>query len=560
MLINLQNIGKKLGVKILYENLNLTIQAGEKVGLIGRNGVGKTTLLGIMDGTDTDFTGTIERRRGLIVASTAQEHHEAADQTVLEYVLAGLPEYPAIKHVIDTYPGLMGEDMKKIGAYTDALNRFGELGYFDIEDRATRELIDFQIPPDAISKRLGALSGGQKRLVELAKVTLSDCHLALIDEPTNHMDYVAKSTFIDWLGTAQQAVVVITHDRDVLASVDRIIEIKDSEALSFVGNYDAYLKQNSHTTLNAMQQYEFDLRTLENLHGQVMEARRKKNKAAGLSAVRFRKMEDRLQRQYDALATTIQKPSLWIDAKGLEGMQNKTIEKYDRYKAKNIRISTQTSEEGNKVVVEVADLSLGYGKPLFSHLSFELHNGERLHLNGRNGVGKTTLVNAVLAAASITSLDSKIYAGAVIVEPATEIGLYEQEIGSEYLGLTLSDAIAKAFRTHNVPVSDQKVMQAMSDYLFNPSVDGRLKLRQLSGGQKARFQLIKMLCAGPQLLILDEPTNHLDLPSIEELEKALAKYTGAVLYISHDSYFVESVGGEVIEVSAIPEPRPPLHI
>ena len=323
--------------------------------------------------------------------------------------------------------------------------------------------------------------------MELAKVTLSDCHLALIDEPTNHMDYVAKNTFIDWLETAQQSVVVITHDRDVLASVDRIIEIKDSEALSFVGNYDAYLKQNSHTTLNAMQQYEFDLRTLENLHGQVMEARRKKNKAAGLSAVRFRKMEDRLQRQYDALSSTIQKPSLWIDAKGLEDMQDKTAAKYDKYKAKNIRISTQASKEGDQVVVEADDLSLGYGKPLFSQLSFKLQNGERLHLNGRNGVGKTTLVNAVLAASGIVSLDSKIYSGTVIVEPATRIGLYEQEIGSEYLDLTLSDAIARAFREHKVAVSDQKVMQAMSDYLFNPSVDGRLEASTAFGWPKSSF-------------------------------------------------------------------------
>jgi ATP-binding cassette subfamily F protein 3 len=549
MLVNLQNISKKLGAKILYENLSLTIQAGEKVGLIGRNGVGKTTLLGIMDGSDPDFGGTIDRRRGLIVASTAQEHHLVGHQPVLEYILDGLPEYADLKHIIDTYPASMGDDMDKISAYTDALSRFGELGYYDIEERAERELTDFQIPPELAARPLATLSGGQKRLVELVKVTLSDCHLALIDEPTNHMDYIAKEAFIEWMEVASQAVVVITHDRDVLAHVDRIIEIKDSVALSFPGNYENYLKLNSRSTLDAMQQYEFDLRTLANLRSQVMEARRKKNKAAGPSAVRFRILEERLQREYAALEATVSKPSLWIDAEQLEGMHNKTVAKYERYKAKNIRIHTKEGGASQRLILNVDDLSLGYDSPLFSHIGFELHAGERLELKGRNGVGKSTIVQAVLATAAGNQLGSRVYKGLIEVEPRLSIGIYEQEIDAKYLHLTLEDAIAQAFADHGAPVSDQKVKQAMSDYLFNPALDGVLKIQQLSGGQKARFQLIKMLCAGPSLLILDEPTNHLDLPSIEELEKALDRYGGAVLYISHDTYFTRRVGGEVCEVT-----------
>jgi ATPase subunit of ABC transporter with duplicated ATPase domains len=223
MILNLQNIGKTIGTKTLYSDLDLTIQAGEKVGLIGRNGIGKTTLLGIMDGTDTSFTGTLEQRRGLVTASTAQEHHEVANQAVLEYVLENLPEYKHLKHILDTFPDLMGEDMGKIATYTDALGRFGELGYYDIEQRARVELEDFQVPAARIDGPMKALSGGQKRFVELVKVTLSDADLALFDEPTNHMDYIAKEAFIEWLEAAKQAVVVITHDRDVLAVVDRIV-------------------------------------------------------------------------------------------------------------------------------------------------------------------------------------------------------------------------------------------------------------------------------------------------------------------------------------------------
>ena len=548
MLINLQNIGKTIGAKKLYSDLDITIQGGEKVGLIGRNGIGKTTLLGIMDGSDKTFTGSLEQRRGLVIASTAQEHHEVADQAVLEYVLENLPEYKHLHHILTTYPDKMGEDMALISAYTDALSRFGELDYYDIELRARQELEDFQVPAARIDGPMKALSGGQKRFVELVKVTLSDADLALIDEPTNHMDYIAKEAFIEWLEACKQAVVVITHDRDVLAVVDRIVEIKDKGTSSYNGDYENYLKQNGRTTMNAVEQYEFDQRTLTNLHGQVMEARRKKNKAAGPSAVRFRIMEDRLQRQYNDLKSRITKPSFWIDADQLGGMQNKMVAKYDKYKAKNIRINTREVVEGTRVLVDVEKLSLGYDVPLFDGISFALKQGERIELKGRNGVGKSTLVKAILATAGSTKLGSSIFGGTIILDPKIKIGVYEQEIDPKYLKLALGQAIMEAYSDADVPVNEQKVKQIMSDYLFEPQLDGLLPIERLSGGQKARFQLIKMLCAGPNLLILDEPTNHLDLPSIEELEKALDRYTGSVLYISHDSYFTRGVGGEVVEV------------
>jgi len=549
MILNLQNIGKTIGTKMLYSDLDLTIQAGEKVGLIGRNGIGKTTLLGIMDGTDTSFTGTLEQRRGLVTASTAQEHHEVADQAVLEYVLENLPEYKHLKHILDTYPDIMGEDMDKIAAYTDALGRFGELGYYDIEQRARVELEDFQVPAARIDGPMKALSGGQKRFVELVKVTLSDADLALFDEPTNHMDYIAKEAFIEWLEDAKQAVVVITHDRDVLAVVDRIVEIKDKGTSSSDGDYETYLKFNGRTTMNAVEQYEFDQRTLSNLHNQVMEARRKKNKAGGASATRFRIMEERLARQHKELAARISKPSFWIDAEQLGGMQNKLVEKYDKYKAKNIRINTREVTEGQRILVDVDKLSLGYDKPLFSNINFTLRQGERLELKGRNGVGKSTLVKSILATAGTSKLGCTIYGGAIILDKKIKIGVYEQEIDPRFLTMPLGLAVTTAYRDNDVPVNDQKVRQILSDYLFDPQGDGQMPIERLSGGQKARFQLIKMLCAGPNLLILDEPTNHLDLPSIEELEKALGRYTGAVLYISHDSYFTRGVGGEVVEIA-----------
>ncbi len=550
MLINLINIGKIIGAKALYDGLNLTIQPGEKIGLIGRNGIGKTTLLGIMAGTDSDFSGQIDRRRGLVIASTAQEHHGVMDRPVLEYVLENLPEYARLKHIMDSYPETMGDDMKLIGQYTDALSRFGELGYYDIEARARAEFEAFQVPADRLEGPMNALSGGQKRFVELVKVTLSDADLALIDEPTNHMDYVAKETFIKWLEAAEQAVVVITHDRDVLAGVDRIIEMKGHGIINFPGNYEAYLKQNGASTAKDIDTYENGQKRIIKLDKQIREARAKKASWSGTADKTnpFMLLERRLTKERDELQTTLTKPDFWIDQETIDTMQDKVVAKYDKYKTRNIKLRTG-GEHRQRGLLIVDDLVLGYGDdPLFKPVSFGLAVGERLQIHGRNGVGKSTLIKTILATAANRPSSSRILGGDLQLDPKTIIGIYEQEIDAKYLDLPLGAAIHRVYADFGVAVTDQRVKQVLAEYLFDPQQDGRLEIRRLSGGQKARFQLIIMLCHQPNLLILDEPTNHLDLPSIEELEKALDRYAGAILYISHDSYFAKNVGGEVAHI------------
>lgn len=537
---------KSFGPKILMSNIKFSIDDGEKIGVIGRNGVGKSTLFGILAGTDKDFTGEIIYRRGTTVVATAQEHHDMKDTTVLQYVLAGLPEYPGLSHIIETYPMTMGDDMKMIEEYTAALQRFDDKGFYQIEEQIERELANFQLP-DIAHRPFSTLSGGQKRLVEVVKIMHSDAHLALVDEPTNHMDYVAKAQFVDWLKAAREAVLVITHDRDVLQQVDRIVELKDGGSVSYKGNYDAYLKQNAVSTGSQMNEFELIEKRIVNLKQKVIDYQRLKEKSRNPGTIqKFKRLEEESRKELAELQAK-EKPTFWIDKESVAELNYKVANQYDKFKAKNVRIGLKSDDSRSKhVLVSARDLALGYGETmLFEGISIDLREGEAMELRGRNGAGKTTLIRRLLGDTGSTLFD-----GILTLDPRVRIGVYEQEVSPTYFDLPLADAIEKMYLDRNLAISTTKIRQLMSDYLFTEG-DGKVPIKRLSGGQKARFQLIAMLANDPQLLILDEPTNHLDLPSIEEMESALAKYNGAVLYVSHDDYFRRALNGQVIQVGKL---------
>lgn len=546
MIATIKVTEKSFGSTVLYHDLQLTIQKGEKVALIGRNGVGKSTLFGLITGEDTDFSGEITMRKGTVVASTRQEHHDVATQTAVTYILGELPEYAQLKHVIETYPDHMGDDTKKITRFTEAIERFGNLGFYHVEDEVRTTLADYQLGDKADSP-LSSLSGGERRFVELVKLTHARADLLLIDEPTNHMDFVAKDRFIQWFKSAAQAVVVITHDRDVLADVDRIVEIVDGQARSFAGNYDAYLRQNSVATVSSINDYEVALRTLENLNKQIQSVRAKKA-STSKTPNPFIPLERRLLKEREKVESNLQKPSFWVDQESLGQLGDKVGAQYDRYKTKNIALQTKdpVAHRGS-FLVAAEDLALGYDTRLFSDLNFTIVPGDRLELRGRNGAGKSTLIAAIMAASKGQQLPT-VKKGDIKVDKKCHIGRYEQEIDAKYLHLTLGEAVEAIYRELSLPVTDQEVFRVLGNYLFDPQTDRQKQVALLSGGQKARLQLIRMFAGNPNLLILDEPTNHLDLPSIEELEQALTAFTGAILYVSHDSHFRKNMGGETIVI------------
>lgn len=548
MLLQVEVSEKSFGTKEIFNHLRFDVDDHEKVGIIGRNGIGKSTLFGIIEGEDNDFTGRIIVRKGATVVSTSQEYRDAGDKTVVEYILSGLPNYAKLAKILREFPLLENPTRRQLNVYSEALTEFGDRGYYNIEGQVKEELKKFQLERYADSL-FASLSGGQKRLSEVVKIMHSNAQLALVDEPTNYMDYVAKTQFIDWMKKTNEAILVITHDRDVLQNVGRIIEIKDGGAVEYRGNYDDYIRQNFHSTSAAMKDYELVEARMRNLKQKVLDYQRLKEKSRSAGTIQsFKRLENKAREELAELEK-VGRPSFWIDEMSMREANYKDVDRYAKYKAKNIKINAKSVASRSERVLAYADnLAVGYGgEPLFCGINFQVRSGDRLELHGRNGVGKSTLIKAMLGQPG-----PEIIEGKTGVDATVRLGIYEQEIGSKYLNMPLGEAIERIYLDKGLDISDTKVRALLSNYLFIEG-DRNMLVRDLSGGQKARLQIINMLAGEPNLIILDEPTSHLDLPSIEELERALSNYHGAMIYISHDNYFRHKLGGEVVEITPFDE-------
>lgn len=540
MLLNTINLSKSIGSKNLFNDLNFTIDSGEKIALIGRNGQGKSTLLGLLSGEDKEYGGKIETMRNLRITMTRQEHLTDNDQTALEYILKSVPKYFEYEKILHDFEK---EHHADAHLYTEAVDFFSENGYYYIKDLILATLEDFQFTPEKANNPLASLSGGEKRFVELVRMMYSKADLLLIDEPTNHMDYLGKEQFISWMQTVTESMLIVTHDRDVLKYVDRIIELKDKALFTFKGNYDHYLKQNAAQTTNAVMDYQNQLRRLKEAKERVDWGLRMRAKSKA-----WKTRYDKWLREYEKIQAETVKPSFWIDQDSTEDLGKKVSESYDKFKEKNISIALHTDKERASELVTIKNLSLGYNTPVFDNITFKVANNDRVFIKGRNGAGKSTLVRTILAKYKNETPKATIFQGDIKYGASLRIGEYEQEISQKYLPQPLGHAIQMVYDEYNLPIDDRKIKSLLAQYLFDPASDEKQKIEVLSGGQKARFQIIKMLVNKPNLLILDEPTNHLDLPSIEELENALQAYQGGILYISHDNYFIEKMGGEILEI------------
>jgi ATPase subunit of ABC transporter with duplicated ATPase domains len=549
MLLTVAIEHKSIGNSLLFADLRVSVDTGEKLAIIGRNGVGKTTLFRMLTGEDTDYSGTVSFRNGIRLVATAQEHHDLGDQTVVDYIITNLPEYADLKHILDTYPDTMGDNMRKIERYSEALERFSTLDYYTVEDRVRQSLDEYQLG-DAADRPMQSLSGGQKRFVELIRVEHSDADLALIDEPTNHMDYMAKAAFLEWFKATKHGVVVITHDRDLLQHVDRIVEIKDKAAHTYPGNYNAYLQQNAAQTANSINEFDTVQRRIVNVKKQIQSVRAKKA-STSKTPNPFIPLENRLLKELAELEKQ-ERPSFWIDKESVAGLKSNIEESYQKHKAKTIRIRHTQSKERQRTLLTLENVQAGYGQPLFEPLNLSVATGERYQIVGRNGAGKSTLVRTIISSLDTARPETLLHGG-IRPDKHLRINTYEQEINSALLDMTLAQAIEHIYAEYDLRVTNEQIMRLLGDYLFEPYGDREHPVRNLSGGQKARLQLMKLFANEPNLVILDEPTNHLDLPSIEEIEATLAQYKGALLYISHDSYLANHLGGSQVHITPVPQ-------
>ncbi len=540
MLISTKQLSKSIGAKTLFTDLNLNINPNEKVALVGRNGQGKTTILNILGDIDHDFHGEVSKKKDLKVVLTKQEHHEGTNISALDYILNNVPHFKKYEKILHDFENGTITDTD---IYLEAVDYYSTHGYYHIKELILATLIDFQFTEEKAYMPLVNLSGGEKRFVELVRMMYSKSDLLLIDEPTNHMDYIGKERFISWLNEATEGMLIVTHDRDVLMHVDRIIELKDQTLFSFKGNYDAYLEQNTTQTKNSVVLYNNQLKKLAEAKKRVEWGLQMRAKSKAWK-IRY----DHWLKDYEKIKNEMRKPSFWIDQDSVEELDKVVSDSYEKFKEKNIKITAQLDEKRIIELVSVKNLSLGYSSPLFSNINFSAGHEDRIFIKGRNGAGKSTLVRTILSVYKNEVPKAQIFDGEIKLGPNLRIGEYEQEIDVKYLNLTLEEAVNKVYEHHNIPVDSMKINSILSQYLFDPKIDAHQKILNLSGGQKARFQLIKMFANKPNLLILDEPTNHLDLPSIEELENALLNFHGGIIFISHDTNFIKKLDGEVVEI------------
>src|SRR5258708_4122920 len=364
MLVSAINLSKSLGTKNLFKDLSFTVVEGEKVALIGRNGYGKTTLLKILSGEDRDFEGKVISRKGLQITLTQQEHIHDTQQSALEYILKSVPHFYEYQKILDEFEKGIHTNVTH---YLATLEYFTDKKYFNIQDSILSTLEDFHISNESARQPLANLSGGEKRYVEMARMMFSSSDLLLIDEPTNHMDYQGKERFITWMSGLRQAVVVVTHDRDVLKHATRIIELKEQKIDIFKGNYDHYISQNANDTLTSVKLYSDQLNRLKEAKKRVewglqMRAKSKEWK------IRY----DHWLRDYEKIQAETVKPSFWIDQDSVDALDKKVVDSYQKFKQKNINITVNSENERSSEFIRVRHLALGYDEPVFTNLNFSL--------------------------------------------------------------------------------------------------------------------------------------------------------------------------------------------
>ena len=509
MLFRLSEVHKSYGAQDVLRGVSLQINPGEHVGLVGRNGAGKTTIFRLINLEETPDRGEVVRARGLKLGLLAQHVHFEKGSTVHESALAAFGRLQQIEHEMHELEHRMadaGDDLEKVLArYSDLQHEYEREGGFEYSAKAENILQGLGFDRDSWQMETEKLSGGQQNRLGLARLLLSEPDVLLLDEPTNHLDVGAVEWLEEFLQSYPAGFVIVSHDRYFLdRACRRIIEIENGQANSYTGNYSDYLVERE-------ERREIQQRAFENQQRLIAKTEEfiRKN-LAGQKTKQAKSRRTMLQR----------------------------LERIDAVRADqgagDFRL--QEIERAGTHVLTITDASIGYGDHILARdISLILRRSECLGVIGPNGSGKTTFLKTILG--KIPSLSGEFRWGSRV-----EIGYYAQQL--EDLD-ERNEIIMELRRAAPSTATAGELRSFLAKFLFFGD-DVYKQVRDLSGGEKGRVALAKLIYSGANVLVLDEPTNHLDIPSREALEEALEAYEGTIVTISHDRFFLDRVATQIL--------------
>jgi ATP-binding cassette subfamily F protein 3 len=509
MLFRLSEVEKSFGAQDVLRGASLQVNPGEHVGLVGRNGAGKTTIFRLVTQEETPDSGDVVRARGLKLGLLAQHVHFEAGSTVHESALAAFGRLQKIEHEMHELEHRMadaGDELEKVlERYSDLQHEYEREGGFEYSAKAEAILQGLGFDRETWHIETEKLSGGQANRLGLARLLLSEPDVLLLDEPTNHLDVDAVEWLEEFLQTYQSAFVIISHDRYFLdRACRRIIEIENGRATSYTGNYSRYLVERE-------EQREIQQRAYDNQQRLI----------AKTEEFIRRNLAGQKTKQAKSRRTMLQRLERVESVRGDQASGD---------------FRMQDIERAGTHVMTVNEATIGYpDKMLARDISLILRRGECLGVIGPNGSGKTTFVKTILG--KLPALSGEVRWGAKV-----QTGYYAQQL--EDLD-DRNEIIMELRRVAPSTATAGELRSFLAKFLFSGD-DVYKHVRDLSGGEKGRLALAKLIYSGVNVLVLDEPTNHLDIPSREALEEALEAYEGTIITISHDRYFLDRVATQIL--------------